>query len=322
MASTAPDIVPLVPHGWAQTTIRQPTEFEGRGIHGNESVGMVIHPAEADAGIVFLISKRGRIIAEIPAHVENVKNLTLTVTLGDEHGTSVGSVSKILAALYGVGIDNAYIEIDAREVPAMDGSAHAFAVALRELKTELDVPRKFIRVKHEITHQENGTLVVIKPLPANEIRRITSIVTTIEFETPIIGRQTVHLESPREDFVGAFARARAFGFMRDVEWLWKAGLALGGNLDNTVVVGDNRVLNPTGLRFPEEFAMTKAVDALGSCALLGHRLLAHIETTRSGNRNFVHALKGLISDAPGNCVIETAKRPKVRARGQRNEPGR
>jgi UDP-3-O-[3-hydroxymyristoyl] N-acetylglucosamine deacetylase len=234
--------------GSRQTTIAREIELSGTGVHSGAPVSMVLHPTEADTGYRFLVSKRGRIIAEIPADVRYVKNLTLCTVLGDESGVTVGTVEHLLAALRGLSIDNCYIEIDSREVPIMDGSAAAFVEAIDEVGIrELSQPRKFIKVLKPIRVQDGDCWGELKPHSGFHLD------VEIDFPTPLIGRQRLALEMNSGAFRNEISRARTFGFMRDVETLWKAGLALGASLNNTIALADDRIMNAEGLRYPQEF---------------------------------------------------------------------
>ena len=255
---------------------------------------MVLHPAEADIGYRFLVSKRGRIVAEIPAHVDLVKNLTLCTVLGDDSGVTIGTVEHLLAALRGLSIDNCYIEVDAREVPIMDGSAAAFVAAIDEVGIrELHQPRKFIKVLKPVRVEEGGCWGELRPHSSFHLD------VEIDFETPLIGQQRYALEMNSGAFRNEISRARTFGFMRDVEGLWKAGLALGASLDNTIALADDRVMNPEGLRYPQEFVRHKMLDAVGDLALAGAPILGSYQSVRGGHRLNAYVLQKLFADAGG-----------------------
>jgi len=254
-------------------------------------VSMLLHPAEADTGYRFLVSKRGRIIAEIPADVRYVKNLTLCTVLGDESGTTISTVEHLLAALRGLSVDNCYVEIDAREVPIMDGSAGAFVEAIDEVGIrELSQPRKYIKVLKPIRVQEGDCWGELSPHSSFHLD------VEIDFPTPLIGRQRMALELNSGAFRNEIARARTFGFMRDVENLWKAGLALGASLNNTIALADDRIMNAEGLRYPQEFVRHKLLDAIGDLALAGAPMLGMYRSVRGGHRLNAHVLQALLAD--------------------------
>jgi len=277
--------------GSRQTTIGREVELSGTGVHSGAPVSMVLHPAEGDTGYRFLVSKRGRIIAEIPADVRYVKNLTLCTVLGDEAGVTVGTVEHLLAALRGLSVDNCYIEIDAREVPIMDGSAAAFVAAIDEAgMSELAQPRKFIKVLKPVRVDEGGCWGELTPHSGFHLD------VEIDFDSPLIGRQRLALELSSGAFRNEIARARTFGFMRDVETLWKAGLALGASLENTIALADDRIMNTEGLRYPQEFVRHKMLDAIGDFALAGSPMLGSYRSVRGGHRLNARVLQALFAD--------------------------
>ncbi len=277
--------------GSRQTTIGREIELSGTGVHSGAPVAMLLHPAEADVGYRFLVSKRGRIVAEIQADVRAVKNLTLCTVIGDETGVTVGTVEHLLAALRGLNIDNCYIEIDSREVPIMDGSSAAFVAAIDEAGIrELPQPRKFIKVLKPIRVQEGDCWGELTPHSSFHLD------VEIDFPTPLIGKQRLALEINAGSFRNELSRARTFGFMRDVENLWKAGLALGASLENTVALAEDRIMNPEGLRYPQEFVRHKALDAVGDLALAGAPLLGSFRSVRGGHRLNARVLQALFAD--------------------------
>ncbi len=277
--------------GARQTTLAREIELAGTGVHSGAPVSLVLHPAEADVGYRFLVSKRGRIVSEIPADVKFVKNLTLCTVLGDDLGVTVGTVEHLLAALRGLAIDNCYIEIDSREVPIMDGSSAAFVDAIDEAGIrELSEPRKFIKVLKPIRVEDADCWGEIVPHSGFHLD------VEIDFDTPLIGRQRLSLDMSPGVFRNELARARTFGFMRDVERLWKAGLALGASLDNTIALAEDRIMNADGLRYPQEFVRHKMLDAVGDLALAGAPILGAYRSVRGGHRLNAHVLQALFAD--------------------------
>jgi UDP-3-O-[3-hydroxymyristoyl] N-acetylglucosamine deacetylase len=265
---------------------------------------MVLHPAEAGTGFKFLVSKRGRIVAEIPASVASVKNLTLCTVIGDDSGVTVSTVEHLLAALRGLSIDNCYIEIDSREVPIMDGSAAVFVSAIDEAGIrELNEPRQFIKVLKPIRVEDGDCWGELVPHSTFKLD------VEIAFDTPLIGQQRLALEMSPGVFRNEISSARTFGFMRDVEKLWKAGLALGASLENTVALADDRIMNPDGLRHPQEFVRHKMLDAVGDLALAGSPLLASYRSVRGGHRLNAHVLQALFADSEAWAYVRA---PRVR----------
>jgi UDP-3-O-[3-hydroxymyristoyl] N-acetylglucosamine deacetylase len=287
-----------------QTTLAKEIELEGVGVHSGAPVSLVLHPAEADVGHRFMVSKRGRIIAEIPASVDQVKNLTLCTVIGDETGVTVGTVEHLLAALRGLGIDNCFIEIEGKEVPIMDGSSQVFVNAIDETGTRtLGATRKYIKVLKSIRVDEGDCWGELVPHSGFHLD------IQIDFESKIIGSQRMAWEMSPSVFRNELSRARTFGFMSDVEKLWKAGLALGASLDNSVAIGDDRIINPEGLRYPKEFVRHKMLDAVGDLALAGRPILGSYRSVRGGHRLNAHVLKALFADKSAWTMVEA---PKVR----------
>jgi UDP-3-O-[3-hydroxymyristoyl] N-acetylglucosamine deacetylase len=222
--------------------------------------------------------------------------------IGDETGVSVGTVEHLLAALRGLGVDNCYIEVDSKEVPIMDGSSAAFVAAIDEAGVrELTETRRYIKVLKPVRVEDGDCWGEIAPHSGFHLD------VEIDFDTPVIGRQRLSLEMSPGVFRNEIARARTFGFMRDVEKLWKAGLALGAALENTVAIGDDRILNPEGLRHPQEFVRHKMLDAVGDLALAGHQLLGAYRSVRGGHRLNAHVLKALFADESAWTLVQAPR---------------
>lgn len=290
--------------GARQTTLAREVELQGIGVHSGAPVAVILHPAEADTGLRFVVTKRDKVVADIAARVENVKNLTLCTVIGDDNGVTVGTVEHLLAALRGLSIDNCVIEIDSKEVPIMDGSAAAFVEAIDEAGVrELSAPRKFIKVLKPIRVQEGACWGEIVPHSGFHLD------VEIDFDSPVIGKQRLAYEMNPGVFRHELSRARTFGFMSDVERLWKAGLALGANLTNTVAIGEGRVMNREGLRDPLEFVRHKMLDAVGDLTLSGHPLLGAFRSVRGGHRLNSLVLQALLADSTAWTV---AQAPRVR----------
>lgn len=290
--------------GARQTTLCREIELCGTGVHSGAPVSVILHPAEADTGLRFLVSRGSDVVAEIPADVRYVKNLTLCTVLGDERGTTVGTVEHLLAALRGLSVDNCYIEVEGRELPIMDGSSAVFVEAIDDVGTrELNESRKFIQVLKPIRVEEGDCWGEIVPHSGFHLD------VEIDFETPLIGRQRMSVEMSPGVFRHELSRARTFGFMRDVEKLWSAGLALGASLENTVAIGDDRIVNPEGLRYPHEFVRHKMLDAVGDLALAGAPLLGAFRSVRGGHRLNAQVLKALFSDEEAYAFVQA---PRIR----------
>jgi UDP-3-O-[3-hydroxymyristoyl] N-acetylglucosamine deacetylase len=269
-------------HPFRQRTLKHRATLEGVGLHSGAKVRLTLCPAQADAGIVFEradLSPR----VEIPALAENVVDTVLNTSLGKGQ-ILVRTVEHLMAALAGCGIDNARVEVDGPEVPILDGSSARFVQLVREGGVrELAAARRYLHVKRPVTAQDGDKLARLVPARAFACRY------TIDFKHPLITDQRYELELSEKAFHKEIARARTFGFKKDIERLHALGLAKGGSLDNAVVVDEFNILNPEGLRFPDEFVRHKILDAVGDLALLGMPVIGRLEAVKSG-----HALNHLL----------------------------
>ncbi|MGL4395160.1 MAG: UDP-3-O-acyl-N-acetylglucosamine deacetylase [Hyphomicrobium sp.] len=294
--------------GARQTTLAREIILSGTGVHSGAPVSLTLHPAEADIGLRFLVTKRGRVIAEIPASVSHVKNLTLCTVIGDDTGVTVGTVEHLLAALRGLSIDNCYIEIDSKEVPIMDGSSAVFVEAIDRVGIrELSEPRKFIKVLKTVRVEEGDCWGQLAPHSGFRLD------VEIDFPTPLIGRQRLAFEMSPGVFRHELSRARTFGFMSDVEKLWKMGLALGADLTNTVAIGEDKIMNREGLRYPQEFVRHKMLDAVGDLSLSGSPLLGAYSSYKGGHRLNSMVLQALFADENNWTMVEAPRSRSVRA---------
>jgi len=292
-----------------QTTLRDHTELCGVGIHSGLPVTLTLHPADADTGLRFLRTRLdGWQEREIPADMSAVTATEFATVLGDASGPLVSTAEHVLAALSGLGVDNAVVEIDGPEAPIMDGSAAPFVAAIDAVGLQiLDRPRRYIKVLKPVRVAKGDAYGEIRPNP-----RGFRVEAEIEFEHALIGRQALALDIKAETFRRDIARARTFGFLRDVASLWNAGYALGASLENTLVVSDNRILNPEGPRFPDEFVRHKVLDAVGDLALAGAPLLGTYRSVRGGHKLNHALLCALMADASAwTWVGEEMPRPIV-----------
>lgn len=297
--------------GARQTTLAREILLTGTGVHSGAPVSLTLHPAEADTGLRFLVTKRGRVVSEIAANVANVKNLTLCTVIGDEAGVTIGTVEHLLAALRGLSVDNCYIEIDSKEVPIMDGSSAVFVEAIDRVGIrELSEPRKFIKVLKTVRVEEGDCWGELAPHSG------FSLDVEIDFPTPVIGRQRVAFEMSPGVFRHELSRARTFGFMSDVEKLWKAGLALGADLTNTVAIGEDKVMNREGLRYREEFVRHKMLDAVGDLSLAGSPLLGAYKSYKGGHKLNSLVLQALFADASNWSTVEAPRTRPARSQIQ------
>lgn len=293
--------------GARQTTLASEVSLTGTGVHSGAPVSITLCPGDSDTGFRFLLSNGRADGIEISADQSSVRGVTLCTVLGDGNGASVATVEHLLAALRGLGVDNALIEIDSCEVPIMDGSAWRFVEAIDEVGlAELDSPRRFLKVLKPVTIEEAGARGEL--LPYNGFH----LDIEIDFDTPLIGTQRIEIDINPGSFRRELARARTFGFMKDVERLWAAGLALGASLENTVAIGDDRIINREGLRFSDEFVRHKALDAVGDLALAGAPILGAFRSHRGGHRLNALVLQALFADPDAWTMIEAPRYREVR----------
>jgi len=275
-------------HPFRQRTFKQRASLEGIGLHSGVKARLTLAPAPADSGIVLV-----RDGVEIPALSPFVVDTTMNTSLGRD-GVRIGTVEHLLAALAGCGIDNARIEVEGPEIPIMDGSSDPFVLLVQRAGIyELRPARRFLLVKQPVTVSQGDKTARLSPARGN-----FSIHYTIDFKHPLISDQSFKMEMTERSFQKDIARARTFGFKHDVERLHKAGLALGGSLDNAVVVDDFNILNPEGLRFPDEFVRHKILDALGDLSLIGMPVIGRLTAVKSGHAlNHQLVRKAIESDA-------------------------
>jgi UDP-3-O-[3-hydroxymyristoyl] N-acetylglucosamine deacetylase len=291
-----------------QTTLQDQAAVSGIGVHSGLPVTLTMCPADADTGIVFVRSgMEGRAEREIRADVRAVTATEFATVLGDASGPLCSTAEHVLAALSGLRIDNAIIELDGPEVPIMDGSAAPFVAAIEQAGVvTLSAPRRYIQVLKPVRVAMDDAYGELRP-HAEGFR----VEVEIMFDHPLIGRQSLALDVEPGTFRRELSRARTFGFMRDVAKLWSSGYALGASFENTLVITENRVLNPEGLRFADEFVRHKALDVVGDLALAGAPLLGAYRSVRGGHKLNHAVLSALMSDPSAWTMVErpeTARR--------------
>jgi UDP-3-O-[3-hydroxymyristoyl] N-acetylglucosamine deacetylase len=289
-------MVPRHPKRLKQRMIRQRTlknviRATGIGLHTGEKVYLTLRPAAVDSGIVFRRVDLETPV-EIPATPENVGDTRLSTTL-ISNGVRVSTVEHLLSAMAGLGIDNAYVDLSASEVPIMDGSAGPFVFLIQSAGIEeQNAPKRFIRIKKTVIVEDGDKWARFDPFEGFKVSF------NIDFEHPVFkGRsQTTHVDFSSTSFVKEVSRARTFGFMRDIEQLRENNLALGGSLDNAIVMDDYRVLNEDGLRYQDEFVKHKVLDAIGDLYLLGCSLIGAFSGYKSGHALNNRLLLTLLAD--------------------------
>jgi UDP-3-O-[3-hydroxymyristoyl] N-acetylglucosamine deacetylase len=280
-----------------QRTLQLKASVEGVGLHSGRPVRLTLLPAPTDAGIVFIRTDLAHAV-EIPARAEYVVDTTLNTTLGKD-GVRIGTVEHLLAALYGFGVDNVRVELNGPEVPILDGSAFPFVQLLETAGVrEQRAPRKVAIVRKTATIVDGDKEVRLSPSSS------FSIQCSIDFRHPLITDQRFGVELSARNFVREIARARTFGFAREVEFLRSRGLALGGSLENAIVVDDFHILNPEGLRFPDEFVRHKILDAIGDLALVGVPIIGQLHARKTGHALNHKLVKKLLTE-PGYIEMVT-----------------
>ena len=300
--------------GAKQTTLREDVAVSGTGVHSGLPVTLTLHPADDDTGIIFQrVAADGKIAREVCADVRAVTATEFATVLGDASGPLCSTAEHLLAALRGLNVDNVVVEIDGPEVPIMDGSAAPFVDALDQAGlTARALPRRYIEVLKPVRVSKDEAFGELRPYQHG-----FRVEAEIYFDHPLIGHQALAIDIAPKTFRNEVARARTFGFMKDVAKLWSAGYALGASFDNTLVVTEDRVLNPEGLRYADEFVRHKVLDAIGDLALAGHPLLGAYRTVRGGHKLNHAVLSALMADTSAWRVVEAVEtaEPVRRLRG-------
>ncbi len=274
-----------------QRTLKNVIRATGVGLHTGKKVFLTLRPAAVNTGIIFRRVDLDPVV-EISANPENVGETSLSSTL-IKNDVRISTVEHLLSALAGFGIDNAYIDLSADEVPIMDGSAGPFVFLIQSAGIEeQSAAKKFLRIKDKVRVEEDGKWAMFEPFDGFKVGF------TIEFDHPVFNDNNCHAEIDfsTTSFVKEVSRARTFGFMRDVELLREKNLVLGGSLDNAVVVDDYRILNEDGLRYEDECVKHKILDAIGDLYLLGHSLIGSFSGFKSGHALNNALLRTLIAD--------------------------
>jgi len=263
-----------------QRTIRKPVEVVGIGLHKGEPIKLRIEPLDADAGIVFY---REDLALSIPLSPTSVIDTRMATVIGSEKGF-ISTIEHFLSALYAYGIDNLRVVVNGNEMPIMDGSSISFCLLLDEAGIEeLDAPKKVIRVKRTVEVRDGEKFVRLSPSQS------AGFDFKIKFDHPVIGEQSHRFRLSTHNFIEEIARARTFGFAKDIQYLQSQNLALGASLQNAIGLDDHKVLNPEGLRFENEFARHKILDAMGDMMVSGYNILAQYESF-AGSHNLNYQL--------------------------------
>lgn len=271
-----------------QTTIAKKVHNVGIGLHKGEPIKLTLEPLEAGSGIVFYRSDLG---VSFKAEPKNVINTQMATVVGNEKGY-ISTIEHLMSAINAYGIDNIRIIVDANEIPVMDGSSASFCMLLDEAGVkQLDANKKALIIKRAVEVREGDKLVRLSPSKSPKFDY------TIKFSHPLIGTQHYVFEFSKKAYLKEISRARTFGFLKDVQALRSIGLALGGSLENAVVIDENKILNPEGLRFENEFVRHKILDAIGDLALVGAPILGDY-TAFAGSHDLNHKLTlAVLADA-------------------------
>ncbi len=278
-----------------QRTLKKPIEVVGIGLHKGEPIKLRLEPLDVDAGIMFY---REDLAMRIPLSPDSVIDTRMATVIGNEKGY-ISTIEHFLSSVYAYGIDNMRVIVDGNEMPIMDGSSISFCLLLEEAGIqEQDAPKKIIRVKQPVEVSEGDKFVRLLPHESAQFDF------RIKFDHPVIGDQKEHFEFSTKAFVEEIARARTFGFAKDIQYLQSQNLALGATLQNAIGLDDHKVLNPEGLRFENEFARHKILDAMGDMMVSGHNILAKYESF-AGSHDLNYKLTSkLLSDSKNYDLVE------------------
>ena len=278
-----------------QTTIAKKVHNVGIGLHKGEPIRLTLEPLEAGSGTVFYRSDLG---ISFKAEPKNVINTQMATVVGNEKGY-ISTIEHLMSAINAYGIDNIRIIVDANEIPVMDGSSASFCMLLDEAGVrELDANKKALIIKRAVEIREGDKLVRLSPSKSPKFDY------TIKFSHPLIGTQHHVFEFSKKSYLKEISRARTFGFLKDVQALRSMGLALGGSLENAVVIDENKILNPEGLRFENEFVRHKILDAIGDLALVGAPILGDY-TAFAGSHDLNHKLTlAVLADAKNFELVD------------------
>jgi UDP-3-O-[3-hydroxymyristoyl] N-acetylglucosamine deacetylase len=280
-----------------QRTIKKPVDIIGIGLHKGIPIKMRLEPLDEDSGIIFYRSDKK---VSIPLKPENVVDTRMATVIGIETGDEkvvISTIEHMLSAIYAYGIDNLRIILDNDEIPILDGSSSGFAMLINEAGIkEQTKTKKAIRIKKDVQVSDGAKVVSFKP--SNSIVYDFKI----KFDHPVIGAQKFHFDYSISEYVEEISRARTFGFLHDLQRLRAVGLALGASYENAIALDEHKVLNPEGLRYPDEFVRHKILDAIGDMALLGYTIIGHYSSF-AGSHHLNHLLTKEVLKDPENYEI-------------------
>lgn len=289
-----------------QTTLSNKVSCSGVGLHSGKPVEMVIYPAPAGTGIVF---KRLDVVADkafVAARYDLVSETRLGTTIQNRHGVSISTIEHLMAAFWGVGLDNAVVELSGPEVPIMDGSSEPFLFMLECARViKLAAPRQTLRILKRVEVRDGESVASVEPVALGDEGCTLAI--EIQFNSKVIDRQAAFYDFREQNFKQSLSRARTFGFEHEVKALRQMGLALGGSLENAIVVGAEGVLNEEGLRYTDEFVRHKALDCVGDLFLAGHRVDGHFSFLKPGHAINNKLLRAIFADESAYVIATPGK---------------
>ncbi|ODT68744.1 MAG: UDP-3-O-[3-hydroxymyristoyl] N-acetylglucosamine deacetylase [Pelagibacterium sp. SCN 63-23] len=288
-----------------QRTLAGEISFAGYGVHGAQPVTLTLGPAAVDSGYLIRRSTGEDTFTDpVPVHHSRVSRTTLCTTLDLGDSISVATVEHVVSALSGMGIDNALVTLDGPECPIMDGSAHPFAAAIIERGVDIQpAQRKFLKIIRAVTVRNNDAFAALEPYNGRALDL------EIDFDSKVIGRQRMIFDWTPRRYFEDISRARTFGFVRDAKILRQAGYALGSSLDNSITVHEDRILNPGGLRYEDEFVRHKLLDAIGDLSLGGLPIWGRFRSYKGGHALNAQVLAGLFSSEANYEIVEAKDLP-------------
>tara|TARA_R110002020_G_scaffold6117_9_gene25544 strand:- start:2872 stop:3828 length:957 start_codon:yes stop_codon:yes gene_type:complete len=288
-----------------QRTLAAAIDFSGYGVHSGLPVNLTISPAPVDSG--YLICRtldNGTTTVPVQVHFSRVSRTTLCTTLDLGDSVSIATIEHVTSALSGMGVDNALITIEGSECPILDGSARPFAEAILRVGMEIQpAQRKLLKIMRAVTVRNNDAFAALEPYNGR------SLDLEIDFDSKVIGRQRMIFDWTPRRYYDDVSRARTFGFARDAKILRQAGYALGSSLDNSITVQDDRVLNPGGLRYEDEFVRHKLLDAIGDLSLGGLPIWGRFRSYKGGHALNAHVLTGLFSSEANYQIVNADELP-------------
>lgn len=282
-----------------QRTIAAPISFAGYGVHSGQSVTLTILPGAPDTGLTISRERGdGTATDPVPVHFSRVTRTTLCTTLDLGDSLSVATIEHVTSALTGMGVDNAIIKVDGAECPILDGSARPFADAILEVGLDIQpAQKKFLKIIRAVTVRNNDAFAILEPYNGR------CLDLEIDFDSKVIGRQRMIFDWTPRRYYEDVSRARTFGFVRDAKILRQAGYALGSSLDNSITVHEDRILNPGGLRYEDEFVRHKLLDAIGDLSLGGLPIWGRFRSYKGGHALNAHVLTGLFSSEANYEIV-------------------